>query len=44
MSQEEWPAGHPAHEDLRTVLGFLLQLCVWVTLHPIISRAWIVVL
>lgn len=37
---------HPAHEALgmRPVPGILLQLGVWVTLLPIISRAWIVVL
>lgn len=38
--------GHPTHEALgaRAAAGFLLQLCVWVALHPIISRAWVVVL
>lgn len=46
MSQGGRLVGHPTHEAFRTraAAGFLLQPCVWVALHPIISRAWIVVL
>lgn len=46
MAQGLRLVGHPAHEALgvRPVPGLLLQLCVWVALLSIISRAWIVVL
>lgn len=46
LSHGGYPVGHPARVGLRVraAAGLLLQLCVWVTLHPIISGAWIVVL
>lgn len=46
MKQGQWLVGHSTHKAIRmrAVPGLLLQLCVWVPLLPVISRARIIIL